>query len=37
VVVVELARFGGETEVGDRRNLEVFDLKASGPFALGLV
>jgi hypothetical protein len=37
VVVVELTRFGGETEVGDRRDLEVFDLETSGPFALCLV
>jgi hypothetical protein len=37
VVVVELARFGGEAEVGDGRRLVVCDFEAGRPFVLGLV
>lgn len=37
VVIGEFARFGAETEVCDRRNLEVGDVEAFGPFVFGLV
>jgi len=37
VVVGELTSFGGETEVGHGRHLEILDLKALGPFVFLLV
>lgn len=37
MIVVELARFSGETEVGNGWGLEVFDFEAGRPFVLGFV
>jgi hypothetical protein len=37
MVVCELARLGGEAQVGDGRDFEVRDLEALRPFVIGFV